>query len=860
MTGRRGYVGWVSRALVCLLVCGGVNSFAADSLPVFLSDNHAETFGWIARAVDVDRAHTLVLVDAHPDATCVAHSDELRDGLRRVVGEKERAVQIEDWRTTGRIQAFNWIEPLMPRPLERVIWVAAPVLSVGGRQSLQDRACGEIDGRMGFELRSAGSFARRWKTRDMADLKIWKPGGGRVILAVDLDFFADMAEGKREAAFEEIWTTAMDWPGLAGVAFSVSRPWLKDDAQADSLVRMALDAVRRTRGTRVELDVSIDDRPDDSLKGGGLRKRGKHITRWDAEKGSPALQALFVARRGEWKITDRKRDWEKILDRRAVGFSGVSLTADGGCPAADGVWRFPAGEVPVLRLHPPDGESATGRVRWHLLAAVRDAYDFLPETGLGKAFSMSPGRWIYGKKTTLALTTDFALAPEAWSAARNGFGRYCIGAEYETPSGWLPAGDMEFRLTEGTGFHAGLSECFRMPYAFGIALAQDHETRGVDPGWGSDCSNFLVHAWRRGGHRLPWGDPGRVSESLSCIAAHVGVSDKVPITPAQIRDGVAVDFGRHMAALWEDRPPLGVLDGGDLMAHHLGGVPEIVELGKLAATRPEFSVLVPKSGRTCRLAITGDMVLADVRESDMQSVREHFHGADLVLANLEGAPSPGPGDPSKRYDFRFPPERLDWLARAGVGVVSMANNHAADAGCGNLHAEMDAIRTVGLGVVGAGKDVAESLQPWRGMRNGVKLAVFGVCVVDAPVSGADIPGVARLPEHADALARAMAECKKRGEVVIVMIHWGDEYSRVVNDDQRQWARWLTECGASVVAGSHPHVTQGQDWNAGGVVLYSLGNAVYPRNLGTLGDGMVWRLTVDESGGIVECGHEDISGK
>jgi len=825
---------------------------AMDRLPVFLSDNHAETYGWIARTVDPDSPHTLVLVDAHPDSTCVEHSDELRDGLRQVVNERERDERIENWRKSGRIDAFSWIEPLLPLPLNRVVWVAGHRFDADRKAVLLGEARDSIDGRLGFELRSSGSFAKRWKTMDANDLKKWKPGDSKVILAIDLDYFADMNQARREREFEDLWETALTWPGLTGVAVAVSRPWQHDDRHADELVLMALDAVNRTRGARVELDLSMDDRPDHSLKGDRLNKQGKAVPRWDAEISSAGLKALLLSTRNEWRVYDRARDWSRILTHWADDLPEVALICDNGSQSVDGVWRFPVRNVPVLRMHAPVGMAATGRVRWHLLTAAQSAYDLIPGSGLGKGFSKHPGRWIYQKKTSLGETSDFALSPEAWGSVRCGCGRYIIGADYETDHGWLPCREIELRLTEGEGFRAGLSECFQMPYAFGIALAEDHGSFGVDTGWGSDCSNYLVHAWRRSGHPLTWGDPGLVRNQLLCIAKDVTKDTRVPITLEQIRKGVAVDFGGHMAALWEDRPPLGVLDGNDLMVHHLGGLPEVIELRNLATVRPAFKVLVPQGSRICRMAVSGDMVLADVTEEDMTAILTLFRGTDLVLANLEGVPSTHAGDKAGKYDFHFPPERLAWLGNAGVHVVSLANNHAADGGRANISAAVDVIRASGLGVVGVGADALTAAQPWRGERNEVKLAVFGACLVDAPIAGKDGWGVLHLPEHADALQVAMAECKQRGELIVVMIHWGDEYSQAVNEEQRQWARWLTERGASVVAGSHPHVIQGLDWHAGGVVDFSLGNAVYPRNLGNLGRGAVLRVALDESCGIGEC--------
>ena len=188
---------------------------AEQTLPVFLADNHAETFGWITRTFDPDESYQLVLVDAHSDASMAERSEELREQIRRVPSMDARAAKVEEWRASGRIQAFNWIEPLMPRPLDQVCWLAAPRLEEIQRTALNLEAVGLLDGRIEVEPRSAGSFVDRWATVDLAGLSKWQPGARPVILALDLDFFAGMKPAVREESFETIWQRAMAWPGLA---------------------------------------------------------------------------------------------------------------------------------------------------------------------------------------------------------------------------------------------------------------------------------------------------------------------------------------------------------------------------------------------------------------------------------------------------------------------------------------------------------------------------------------------------------------------------------------------------------------------------------------------------------------------
>jgi hypothetical protein len=352
----------------------------AGNLPVFLADNHAETFGWITRTFDLDEACELVLIDAHSDASAAQQSDDLREQLRRVPNEAERARRVEEWRTSGRIQAFDWIEPLMPRPLEQVRWLPRSVITADERAQAAWKAVQALDGRLEAEPRGAGSFAKRWEVMDEAILRAWQPGLKPVILAVDLDYFVGMPDA--EARFEELWETAMAWPGLQGVAFAISRPWLLDEAMAGRLVRMAVAAVGRTRGAVLECDLSVDDRPDVSLKAQELARGGTAVPRWDVASADPGLRAMLALRREQWHFSDRRR--KLPLDKWAAELCGT-ITVDGATPDSDGVVRLSGDSAGVLRVvHPA---AASGRVKWYGRISARAAYDLLPQTGLGKSFA-----------------------------------------------------------------------------------------------------------------------------------------------------------------------------------------------------------------------------------------------------------------------------------------------------------------------------------------------------------------------------------------------------------------------------------------------------------------------------------------
>ena len=79
-----------------------------------------------------------------------------------------------------------------------------------------------------------------------------------------------------------------------------------------------------------------------------------------------------------------------------------------------------------------------------------------------------------------------------------------------------------------------------------------------------------------------------------------------------------------------------------------------------------------------------------------------FSHDDLTMVNLE-CPATDIVDPEpKAFTFRCDPQALPAARRAGVDVVSQANNHAYDQGPAGLVDSLDAIRAAGLTSVGAG--------------------------------------------------------------------------------------------------------------------------------------------------------------
>ena len=73
---------------------------------------------------------------------------------------------------------------------------------------------------------------------------------------------------------------------------------------------------------------------------------------------------------------------------------------------------------------------------------------------------------------------------------------------------------------------------------------------------------------------------------------------------------------------------------------------------------------------------------------------------------------------------------------------------------------------------------------------------------------------------------AVENLKKKADVVIVSLHWGNEYHKKPNRRQKRIAHQLIDAGADLILGHHPHVLQPIEEYQNGIIVYSLGNFVF----------------------------------
>lgn len=234
-----------------------------------------------------------------------------------------------------------------------------------------------------------------------------------------------------------------------------------------------------------------------------------------------------------------------------------------------------------------------------------------------------------------------------------------------------------------------------------------------------------------------------------------------------------------------------------------------------------------------------------------EHVRAFIQEADLAFCNLETTLA---GPPYTGYPrFSTPDSALDALKWCGFDVVNVANNHMLDRGIEGLFRTVRKIREAGLHVVGArlGEDERRfTLVNVKGLKVSFAGFTYGTNGLSAPAK------YAYAFDYIDekAVQKTISEMRKVSDVVIVHLHFGDEYTLKPSAEQERIANACIEAGADLVVGTHPHVLQKVEIvRVNGkkkLIAYSLGNFIADMDSHITKLGVILTVTFDVKAGVV----------
>ncbi|HSN37267.1 MAG TPA: CapA family protein [Arthrobacter sp.] len=240
------------------------------------------------------------------------------------------------------------------------------------------------------------------------------------------------------------------------------------------------------------------------------------------------------------------------------------------------------------------------------------------------------------------------------------------------------------------------------------------------------------------------------------------------------------------------------------------------------------------------IALLGDVMLGRLVNEQLRRVGADYpwgdtgsvlNTADLTIANLECVLAAG-GQPEtgKVFHFRSDPKNVASLRSAGIGMVSLANNHVLDYGKSAFREMLPTLDAAGILHAGAGLDREAARRP--AVRRVAGTAVGLIAFTDnQPDWEADRgPGVFYVPvvgsdrRVADLLA-LVRRTRARVQLLVVAAHWGPNWGTAAPPEHGELGRALIEAGADVVYGHSPHIVRGVELFRNRPIIYSAGDFV-----------------------------------
>ena len=205
--------------------------------------------------------------------------------------------------------------------------------------------------------------------------------------------------------------------------------------------------------------------------------------------------------------------------------------------------------------------------------------------------------------------------------------------------------------------------------------------------------------------------------------------------------------------------------------------------------------------------------------------------------------------------FGTPCEVAVSLKKAGFDIAACATNHVLDRGMSGVKSTKECygennILSLGLGEEYVIKDI-----------NGIRFAFLNYTTLMNGTAGA-VNGLTHVNYMNDEekLRRVIRSAKKESDYVIMIVHWGTEYSSEPDTQQKELAKLFAQEGVDICIGSHPHVVQSVEVIKSGdkemPVYYSLGNFYSAQTREGTDEGMAAYFVVGQEANEVKLLHYD----
>lgn len=238
-------------------------------------------------------------------------------------------------------------------------------------------------------------------------------------------------------------------------------------------------------------------------------------------------------------------------------------------------------------------------------------------------------------------------------------------------------------------------------------------------------------------------------------------------------------------------------------------------------------------------------------------VKKYIESVDLALVNFETVTAGSDRGFHGYPNFNSPVESLEALANAGFDILSTANNHSLDQGKVGVISTIEALKSYGLKNIGTYNEPSDKIliEKVNDINVGLLSYTYGCNGMEYTLTEEELDNMINIIDEDRIKSDIEKSVEKGADLVVVFIHWGNEYQREPSEEQMELGRKMVEWGANIVFGSHPHVIQkseiiehnGKD----NFIIYSLGNFISNQRRETINnkyteDGIMVAIEVEKN--------------
>ena len=172
--------------------------------------------------------------------------------------------------------------------------------------------------------------------------------------------------------------------------------------------------------------------------------------------------------------------------------------------------------------------------------------------------------------------------------------------------------------------------------------------------------------------------------------------------------------------------------------------------------------------------------------------------------------------------FNSPDEIGDEILRLGFNLISLANNHVMDRGenavlySNSYWKEKDVITAGSY----SNSEEMQAINIYE--KNNIKYAFLAYTT---SLNGYLTKEYLVNMYNSEKVKNDIEKIQDKVDVIIVSMHWGEEYINTPNNEQKEIAEYLSSLGVNLIIGHHPHVVQPVTYINDTLVIYSLGNFI-----------------------------------